>query len=463
LAAQKQANKQVRDFLGKDCKVINRSHNMKFPVSLSRVRRIQKTALILLTISGVINYLDRASLSVGLPLIRQDLGISIAHSGVLLSAFLWAYAICQLPAGAAVDRFGARLLLSMGLGLWSLAQILGGLVSSFWEFIGVRGLLGLAESPQFPSCARVVTDWFALRDRGLATGVWNCSSSLGIAIAAPLLTILMIHLGWRWMFIAMGIAGLVVGFTFYWLHRDPKQLGLTAAELEYLSCSERERQPVSWGDWKRLFGFSTTWGMVCGFFGIVYMTWLYYTWLPQYLEIQWHLSITRTGWVAAIPFACGVAGSLTGGRICDMLSRRGLSTIKSCKIPIVCVLFAVVVCTVLAAYSSSSFLAVGYISLSLFIINGGSTAAWAMATIAAPENYAASLGSIQNFGGYVGGALAPVVTGYIAQATGSFQSALLVAAGVALFAGIGHLFLVKAPISLAGKRDAERRLSGAKR
>jgi MFS family permease len=424
------------------------------PDPLSRIRRIQKTALILVLISGVVNYVDRASLAVGLPLIRQDLGISIAHSGVLLSAFLFAYAICQLPAGAAVDRFGARLLLSAGLTLWSFAQILGGLVTSFWQFMGVRGLLGLGESPQFPSCARIVADWFGRRDRGLATGIWNCSSSLGTAIAAPLLTILMIHLGWRWMFIAMGLAGLVVAFAFYSLHRNPQQLRLSDAELEYLSGSESQPQPVAFRDWRRLFGFSTTWGMLCGFFGIVYMSWLYFAWLPQYLEIQWHLSIAKTGWIAAIPFTCGVVGSLAGGRVCDILARRGFSTINSCKIPVVCALFGIVLCTVLAAYSSSSSMAVGYISLSMFLIMAGSTGAWAMATVAAPQNYAASLGSMQNFGGYWGGALAPVVTGYMVQATSSFQSALLVAAGVALLAGAGHWFFVREPISLAGKRGA---------
>jgi sugar phosphate permease len=452
---------RVRGFLGKSRQLIHSEHSSVFPAPLSRIRRIQKTALILLLISGVINYVDRASLAVGLPLIRRDLGISIAHSGVLLSAFLCAYAICQLPAGAAVDRFGARLLLSAGLALWSLAQILGGMVSSLGQFMGVRALLGLGESPQFPSCARVVADWFGRRDRGLATGVWNCSSSLGTAIAVPLLTILMIHLGWRWMFIAMGLAGLVVGFSFYCLHRDPKQVSLSGAEREYLSGPESERQPMSLRDWRRLFKFSTTWGMLCGFFGIVYMSWLYYAWLPQYLEIQWHLSITKTGWVAAIPFTCGVAGSVIGGRICDILSRRGLSAINSCKIPIVCVLFAVVLCTVLAAYSSSSLLAVGYISLSFFMITGGSTAAWAMATVAAPQNYTASLGAIQNFGGYVGGAVAPAVTGYMVQATASFQPALLIAAGVAFVAGLGHLFLVRDPISLAGKPGMWRKHSGA--
>jgi sugar phosphate permease len=425
------------------------THNSAPPDPQGRIRRIQRTALVLLLFSGVVNYVDRASLAVGLPLIRQELGISIAHSGILLSAFLLVYAFCQLPAGAIVDRFGARLVLSAGLVLWSFAQVLGGLVSSFKQFLAVRGLLGIGESPQFPSCARIVTDWFAQRDRGLATGIWNCASSLGTAIAAPLLTILMLQLGWRWMFITMGVAGLVVGLAFYTLHRDPKHLRLTDTEMEYLSSAERETQPMAFREWGRLFGFGTTWGMVCGFFGIVYMNWLYFAWLLQYLEIQWHLSIARTGWVAAIPFTCGVVGSVTVGRVCDVLSRRGFSAINSCKIPIIAALSGVVLCTVLAAYSSSSTFAVVCISISLFLLNGSSTAAWAMATVAAPKNYAASLGSIQNFGGYLGGTLAPAVTGYMVQATASFQSALLVAAGVGLLAGIGHLFLVSKPISLA--------------
>ena len=252
----------------------------------------------------------------------------------------------------------------------------------------------------------------------------------------------------------MGLAGLVVGVVFYRLHRDPKELRLSAAELEYLSGSEHKPQPIALRDWGRLFGFSTTWGMVGGFFGIVYMSWLYFAWLPQYLEIQWHLSIARTGWVAAIPFTCGVVGSLAGGRVCDILSRRGFSTVNSCKLPVVCALFGVVLCTALAAYSSSSLLAVSYISLSMFMIMAGSAAAWAMATVAAPQNYAASLGSIQNFGGYLGGTLAPAVTGYMVQATASFQSALLVASGVALLAGFAHLIFVREPISLPGKGDA---------
>jgi MFS family permease len=138
-----------------------------------------------------VNYIDRATLAVANQLVRDDLGLSIPQMGWLLSAFLWAYAFAQLPAGALVDRLGPRRLLACGLALWSGAQVLAGLVRGFGQFYAARLLLGVGEAPQFPTGARVARDWFSARDRGLATGIFNCASSLGTAVSLPLLTWLM--------------------------------------------------------------------------------------------------------------------------------------------------------------------------------------------------------------------------------------------------------------------------------
>jgi sugar phosphate permease len=189
-----------------------------------RIKRIQRTALALLLLSGIVNYIDRATLAVANPLIREDLGLSIVDMGLLLSAFLWAYAFAQLPAGALADRLGPRLMLPMSLGLWSIAQALGGVVNSFTQFFAARVLLGVGEAPQFPTSARVVRDWFNEKERGLATGIWNCSSTLGTAISAPLLTFLMLTFSWRWMFAIMGICGIIVAVAFFVVHRDPDQV-----------------------------------------------------------------------------------------------------------------------------------------------------------------------------------------------------------------------------------------------
>src|SRR6201994_4850646 len=226
-----------------------------------RVKLIQRLALALLVLAGVVNYIDRATLAVANPLIREELGLSIADMGYLLSAFLWAYAFAQLPTGAMVDRLGPRILLTMGLSLWSLAQLLGGLVQGFGQFFGARILLGIGEAPQFPIGARVVRDWFHQRDRGLATGIFNCASSLGTAIAVPLLTWLMLSFGWRAMFIIMGVAGLVMAGVWFLQYRNPADIALTQQENAYRTQGDPpgQRTQVTFREWKLLFRFRTTW------------------------------------------------------------------------------------------------------------------------------------------------------------------------------------------------------------
>lgn len=410
-----------------------------------RLRRVQRTALVLLLVTGCVNYVDRVTLGVGLPLIRRDLGLSLRDSGYLLSAFLWAYAFCQLPAGALVDRLGARRILSGSMALWSAAQGLAGLVRGFWPFVGARVALGVGESPQYPTCARVVADWFPRAERGLATGIWNCSSSLGTAIAAPLVTWLMLWLGWRWAFAAMGAAGLAIATALFALHRDPAEADLTDEERAHLADVRVDAPKLTWAAWRRLLRSPTTWGMALGFFGTVYVTWTYTTWLPQYLELEWHLSIAHTGWVTSIPYVCGVVGSIAGGRICDRFLRAGRSAIASRKIPFVGGMVAAGICTLLAARASSGAVAVACISATLFLLYVASSASWALVTVATRTESAASLGAIQNFGGYVGGALAPIATGAIAQATGSFRWALVLAGAVAFASALAHFALVRRP------------------
>jgi sugar phosphate permease len=414
------------------------------PSALSpRVRRVQRTALLLLVVSGALNYVDRATLAVANPLVRHDLGISVRGMGLLLSAFLWSYAFSQLPAGALVDRLGPRRVLSAGLALWSMAQALGGLVTGFGQFFAARLLLGIGESPQSPASARIVRDWFNIRGRGTATGIWNCSSTLGSAIAVPLLTVLMLHFGWRWMFALMGIFGLLIAGLLYGLHCDPGEVALTTAERTHLDEGGGTTAPVTLREWRRLFTFRTTWGMIAGFFGCIYVLWIYNAWLPGYLETDRHMSIARTGWVAAIPFLFGVVGSLVGGWLVDWLVMRGWSPINSRKYPMAAALLGTALFTVLAAVVQSNDIAIGCISASVFLIYVSTSTAWAMAPVAAPGNCTASLGAMQNFGGYIGGALAPTVTGIIGQATGSFRAALLTGAAIAVIAAAAYAVVIK--------------------
>jgi MFS family permease len=193
--------------------------------------------------------------------------------------------------------------------------------------------------------------------------------------------------------------------------------------------------------------------MILGYFGCIYLTWIYTAWLPGYLEIERHMSVKFTGIAGAIPFAWGVVGGVTGGFLADFLVRRGVSPINSRKYPAAIFLTGTAACTIAAAFVSSNALAIAFISASLFLVYCTSTCAWALSSVAAPTNCTASIGAMQNFGGYLGGALAPTVTGLIVQSTGTFVPALVVGALIGVASAASYLFVVDQPIT-AGDMDA---------
>lgn len=414
----------------------------------ARIRSVQRWSVVLLIAGGALNYVDRATLSVANKLIQDDLGIPVAKMGLLLSAFLWAYAFSQLPVGGLIDRFGPRRLLGLGLFCWSLAQAAGGLVKGFGTFIAARLALGVGEAPLFPGGARVVRDWFGLRERGFATGLLQSASSLGNFIAVPLLTFLVLTLNWRWMFIIVGSGGVILALVWWAVHRDPSEVQLTAEEVHYLTEGDENTtsRPPSFAEWRKLFAHRTTWGMIAGFFGTIYTLWLYTGWLPYYLENERHMSVAKVGIVAAIPYFFGCVGAVTGGWLCDFLTRQGWTPMGSRKLLMTCALVGIALCTVGTVLARSNTLALTLISVSLFLIYIASSAAWATVPVAAPSQYTASLGSMQNFGGYLGGALAPTVTGFIVSRTGSFSQALFLSAAVSMCSAVAYLLFVGQPI-----------------
>ncbi len=422
-----------------------------------RLRRIQWIALTFLTLAGIVNYLDRSTLSIANHSVSGELGLSASQMGLLLSAFSFAYAFSQLPVGAMLDRFGARVMLGLGMFVWSCAQLCGGLVQTLPQFLAARIALGIGEAPQFPAGAKVVSEWYALRERGRPTGIFTTSSTIGPALAPPILTVLLLAFGWRWMFVVMGVLGIAVSIGWYMIYRNRADVTLDANEVKHLTEEEplaRAERKMTFAEWRGLFGSATTWGMIFGFMGVIYMVWLYLTWLPAYLEHERHLTIAKTGWVVSIPYIFGTLGMLSSGFIADGLMARGMAPVRSRKWPICCGLIGAAVFTVPAAFTPTLTLAIVYLSLAMYFVNLASGAAWALVSVAAPRHLVASLGSIQNFGGYFGGSFAPFITGVVVDRTHSFVNAFLISAGVAFAAALVYMFVVRVPIADRAEHDA---------
>jgi len=413
-----------------------------------RIRRRQTIALALLVVTGVINYLDRATLAVANEFVRADLGLSLGEMGLLLSAFSWSYALCQLPVGALVDKIGPRWLLGAGLVLWSLAQAAGGLVSTFGWFVLARVVLGIGEAPQFPAAARVVNNWFPLRARGTPTGIYNSASPLGFALAPLCLSPLIAATSWHWAFFVTGALGIVAAVIWIALYRDPMREELTEAERAYLDEGQSgDAAPkTDFAAWRALFRQRATWGMLLGFFGSVYLNWVFLTWLPGYLRTERHMDVAYVGVAATIPFLCGFAGALVAGWASDRITRRAASVVEGRRTAVVLAMLGMVAFTIPAALVESNTAAIACISVVIFLANAASACSWSLVTAVAPRSRVASLGAIQNFGGFIGSALAPIFTGYIAQSW-SFVPALLTGAGVAFIGAMFYQFLVISPIS----------------
>jgi len=397
-------------------------------------RRGANLALGLVLAAGLVNYIDRVTLSVTGPVIAGELHLRPSQMGLLFSAFLWTYGLAQAPVGAIIDRVGPRPLLAGALTLWSAAQGATGLAVGLPQLIVARLFLGLGEAPQWPTGAKVVRTWFAPEVRGVATGVFNTASTLGPALAPPLVTGLMLAFGWRGAFFATALAGLVMALIWLAFYREPG-----------VGPDDPARPPRT--PWRRLFAAPTLWAMALGNVGSGYMNWFYAAWLPGYLETGRHLTIPQTGWASSIPYLFGVVGSLAGGLACDRLASAGLSPILSRKLPIVCGLTVGAAFTGLAILAPSSAGAIAAISAALFFSNLAGAAIWAMAITVSPPGGVASVGAFQNFGGFIGGALAPIVTGFSVEATHSFAAALGTTALAALGGAAAYLIGVRKPIA----------------
>jgi MFS family permease len=398
---------------------------------------MQWIAIVLVTAAIAMNYMDRSTLAIGNLKIREEFGINATAIGALGSAWALTYGIAQLPSGYLLDRIGPKILVGATMIVWSLCQAAGGIASTYFTLMLSRIGLGAAEAPCFPSATRSVSDWFDVKDRGTPSGVYTSGAYIGPTLAPPILTGVMLAFNWRVMFIVMGVAGVVAAGLWFMLYRDPRVQVLGAQDEEYLRPNREAKSSVSLRQWSSLFRFKAMWALMLGAFCTGYITWMYQTWLPAYLEMQQHISIAKAGFLSSVPLLCAFFGAISGGYLSDLLVKRGVDLIASRRRPLILGLIASAAFTGLAANASSAGAAIAFIALSMFFMQFGITCKWILVTAVTPQAYTASAASNQNFAGFLGGTLSPILTGFIVDVTGSFVIALAIGAIITLIgAGI---------------------------
>jgi len=401
----------------------------------------------LIGVGVLINYFDRISISVAGPQLREMFDLSPAELGLLFSAFFWSYALLQIPAGLILDRFGVTRVGRWCAFLWGLASLASACVTGFAGLFAARMLLGIAEAPSFPANAKATGFWFPRTERAMSTALFDAAAKFSNVIGVPLIGLVVVKLGWRWGFGAVGLLSLAYFAAFYWIYRDPSQHPrLAREEHDYIKANgatpEGELSANPAGMLGYLLRQRKVWGLSIGFAAYGYCFYLFLTWLPGYLVQTMHMDILKSSTFAAIPWGCATLADLfVGGWLIDHLIRKGLDETRVRKgVLLAGMLLGLAVFG--ATASDDPVVALTWISIALSGLAAAAPVGWSLPSLIAPRGCAGTVGGIMNFANNMMGAVAPIVTGYIVGKTSSFTNAFLVAGCVLLVGIASFVFLL---------------------
>jgi sugar phosphate permease len=393
--------------------------------------------LLLISVMYLITYLDRVNISTAAPQISKEFGFDKITMGIIFSAFVWAYALFQVPGGWLSDRFGARKVLTGVVAYWSIMTAATAAAFGSGSFIAIRFLFGIGEAGAFPGATRAMQLWYPRRERGLVQGVTHSASRLGAAIAPPIVVLLMTTLGWRSVFYICGAVGLLWSLWWSLSYRNlPEEHGLVnKAELETIRGrgpgGEINPPPIEKQTnvpWSTLLGSGNMWAIMFAYFTYVYCLWIFLSWLPSYLIEVRHFTLIKVGIFASLPLWAGVVGDTLGGLATDWLLKITGSAKIGRRVVAIVGLLGCAVCIVPAALTADAYVAVACLTAAMFFLEFTIGPSWAV-PMDTGGKYSGTVSGMMNMAGNFGGALSPIVFGFLAEG-GNWQAPFIVAAAL---------------------------------
>lgn len=396
----------------------------------------------LLGFGVLVNYFDRVNLSVSHAALYASFGISDVVFGYLSSAYNLTYAMCQLPVGVLLDRFGVRRVGRISALMWSIASFAAAVTPSIGGFFGARLLLGVGEAPTFPANAKAIGLWFPAKERSFATSIFDAAAKFASAIGVPLIGFLLIKAGWRWSFAATGVISLLYFGLFSKIYREPNEdRQLTAAELSYISEVDTKQQVLDVRDEQASLGYlirqRKVLGLAIGFGAYNYSFYLLLTWLPSYLSSQLHVDLLHSFLYTGVPWLFATVCDLGAGLTSDALIQRGWDASRVRKtILVVGTAFGLGILG--AAHAQTPVSALFWISMCIGGLAAAAPIGWSIPSMISPRGSVGTVGGIVNLANQLSGIAAPIVTGYILHATGSYTwvfgiAAIYLAIGIASY------------------------------
>jgi MFS transporter, ACS family, D-galactonate transporter len=393
----------------------------------------------LLGLGVIVAYIDRFNLSFALasPEFKSYFQLTDYQRGLVNSAFFWSYTAMQIPAGYLVDRFGVRIPLTFALLAWSLIAAATSMASALWELVALRLLLGVAESVMNPGGLSWIRLHMNEQERGMAVGIFMSGTKWGPALAGPLATWLLTQHGWRTMFLVLGAGGAV--WVIPWLF---------ATRRDNVALVPDAPPAQSSGDFGRLFLTPQMWGTLIGTFCYNYFLFFALTWLPAYFTESRNLTLSSSGVYTFFSFTGTAVLAIVAGWVADRLIRRGRNPVNVRRYFTVAGLVWAST-EIVGAMSESNDVAIFFAVFSTIGLGLATANYWALTQTLMPDVGAGKIGGVQGVALNLAGIVAPIVTGWLKEVTGSY-TAPMQAMGVILLIGIGsYLFLIREPVAPA--------------
>jgi MFS family permease len=414
---------------------------------MDRVPRRRWAIACLLGFGVLVNYFDRVNLSVSKEALDAAFGISAVTFGYLSSAYNWTYAALQLPSGLLLDKFGVRRVGCISTILWSVASFGAAVATGVGGFLAARLLLGVGEAPTFPGNSKAIGYWFPKQERSLATAIFDSMAKFSSAIGVPVLGIMLLHFGWRWSFAATGFISVLYFVLFYAFYRNPSEdKRLSEAERHFIAnggAQPEDRAKAAKGArFLYLLCQRRVCGLALGFFGYNYTFYLLLTWLPSYFLAVHHVDLLHSVAYTSVPWLIATVTDLVvGGWLVDSLIQRGWNAVRVRQVVLIggTSLGLGILGT---AYAQSAAGALLWISISIGGLSAASPVGWSIPSLIAPKESVGTVGGILNFSNQLAAIAAPIVTGYVVQATQSFAWAFAAATAILLISIAAYIFLL---------------------
>jgi len=304
---------------------------------MKQVRGLRWWIIGLIGAATVINYIDRTSLAVMWPDISKDVGLTKDQYATIVSAFMVAYAIGQAVSGRLFDWLGTRLGFILSITVWSISCGLHGLARSLTSFLSFRALLGLSEAGNWPGATKACAEWFPVKERAFAQGIFNAGASFGAVISAPLIALLYVFLGWKATFLVVAALGFLWLIPWWIVNRSEpeKHPWISEEERHYILTGQKvspapivESRVPSWGE---LLTYKQSWAVIVSRFFVDPIWWMFVNWLPIYLAEQFGFDVKQIGLFAWVPYLGAAIGSLAGGWWSGYKIGKGWSVNKARK------------------------------------------------------------------------------------------------------------------------------------